>query len=978
MAIASFKNTYVCDWLPYFKSNALRRLFASPTPDDWTAGLTIKADDTTRYAEIAANTVSTWNATTVLLGGDLEFLVLLRLVPGQYATTAIAFGGGGDALLSTTAGTLSLRNAGSVVASVALPAGVWTSSSVYSSAWVRVRLTVSGGNMTGQAWVWSPTLSESTAATCTTGAGALPAVSAASGLGATSGTSVSACDWFQFGKADGFQTPRRVADPDYFDKWMKGVHTNGGARMVTAELFIPGQTAAPAKSTAVLRAATTAYNSGNAYPLDNQAFPDDLLNFPEFKRELPDSLYGRQKFTVSDLVIRNNGGVNDHWLRSPSTQSAVSLRYGDPTWPWFDLAPLFTGVVSDIVESGDNPSKLHVTIKDAMERFNVPVATSLIANGSTNAGAVQPLALGTVFNASPRLTSAATLVHSLGSGPIYAVSAVRDEGVPLVDVALPNITSYNAATDVLTFAAAHGLIVGGWVRLGSAAIPPLLPGQVYDVASAPSPTTITVSNTIGGAATNLVGAGGAVTAACAKVKWIGGDVDERDGAVLAVADGAGSGTCYYYSELVSFTYVAVATHFFVWDQFLWADDGSDLTGGAEIDFVGGASLRGFTSDAYGTPPNGATPKGVWVTRRVSLAPLVGLTTQRALAAVESNTVSAQRTVVDNLRIVDAAGTVIVDIWSAGDPLPSPSGYGNGYGSGFLAASNLACLGVRPATGTLRLNSNPAGKVTVDLRGQKFGTLTSDNAGNALRVLAGQGDPIISTVIGTGTTFAKNIGLWVDQPAVLADQVDLLAQSCMSTWSTNRIGTLVATPFDTGSGYSYTCTLTSDDLRGQPQMGAHRLPVDYYLGYRIGYKTNYTEQRDADLAGSVTTANRALYGAANSVYIRPTGGIGSLVPTQNLPEVKTALVSSADATAVLNGLYASIGAEWMGVVTLTANWTALDQFQCGKRIKYKTSRYGFDNTTGTDCIVRAVTLKTADGSAALTLWARVPMYIPVTT
>lgn len=959
MAIEVYKDTFVCDWLPYFKSNALRRLFASPTPDDWTAGLTIKADDSTRYAEIPANTVSTWSAISSVV--QFEVLALLRLVPSQYATTAVKVGVDVDVLLSTSAGTLSIRQSGSAAASVALPASVWTSSSVYGSAWVRVRYTFAGGFV---AWAWSPDEPEANAVTCSatlTGFTLGPF-----GLGATSGTSLSACDWFQVGKAGAFQNPRRVADPAYFDKWMKGVHTNGGARMVTAELFIPGQTTAPAKSTAVLRAATTAYNSGKAYPLEDQSFPDDLLNFPEFTRELPDSLFGRQKFTVSDLVIRNNGGVNDHWLRSPSTQSAVSLRYGDPTWPWFDLAPLFTGVVSDITESGDNPSTLRVTIKDAMERFNVPVAMGLIPNGATNVGKVKPISLGTVFNVSPLLTDAANLIYSVGSGAITNVTEVRDRGVALTPTAFGTVESFSASADTLRFTAAHGRAVNAPVQFGGTLPSPLMAGVVYFVKTVPTSDTMTLSATVGGATIDLTGTDTVTVAA---------SFPAADLLRTGTAHGLAAGNSFRLAGTVAGG-LATGTQYFALAAGLTSTDVKLATsaGGSVVDVTAPDTK---TVSSVNTATDTLTMSGThfWaldqslVTEGPQPAPLSATTVYYRGTSAVPNVMKVRAT--SGGADIDITTGVTGGSWSA-----AQSGYTMTKWLG--ATASTPAYVVDTAAATMQLASNPAGQITCDVQGQKFGAATSDIAGTALRVLAGQGDPIISTVIGTGTTFARNVGVWIDAPAVLADQIDLLGQSCMSTWSTNRLGTLVATPFDTGSGYSYTATLTSDDLRGQPQMGAHRLPVDYYFGYRIGYKTNHTEQRDADLAGSVSTANRALFGAANSVYVRPMGGVSSLAPAQNLPEVKTALVSSADATDVMNGLFNSVGIAWMGIVTLTANWTALDQFQCGKRIKYKTSRYGFDNTTGTDCIVRAVTLKTAEGSAALTLWAKVPMYIPVTT
>ncbi len=964
---------YACDFLPYRRSNAYFRTFAAVRPEDWTnnTALTSKADDTIRYVEIAASSQATWLPS--FSGDNVEVLGGFLMRPGQYTKPTLAINSNYEVRIDTTAGTVTVWSGGASQASASLPASVWTSASAFNDCWVRTHLQiVSGSGIWFGAKVWSATEAEPVGYTViwnpfNTGTLIHVLTTDPPGIGSTAVAAVSACRWFSYGVASPAPTPRIASDAVYFDKWMKAAHTQGGRRIVTVELFIPGQMAGPNRSTAVLRVATEGYNSGNAWPFSNQVFPEGLLAFPSFTRELPDGLYGRQKFTVSELSITNANGMNDNWLRAVAINAVVAIRYGDPTWPWYDLAPLFTGVVTDITEAGDTASTLRVNVKDAMERFNIPVATALIGGTSVNAGKPMPISVGTVFNVSPVLTDSTTLTYAVGSGPITGVSEVRDKGVALTTTAVAVLESYDATANTLRTVAAHLLSVGDAITLPATGLPaPLVSSQTVFVASIPSAREITVSATLGGAVIDLVGVSALTIAAgfpSAKIlrfsaphNLIAGDSVVCDFSLGELIAGV---RCYVLAAGLTSTDLSLS-----------------LT-------PGGVALALY---AY---PDATITAVDTVNDRLSLSVAHGLNSFNAIV-IEGSALPSPLVTMTLYSVYDVPSTTQIRVASTSFALIDLTTVATGgkvnsnpY-AGLTARKFIGGSIVGPAytvdvgQALIRLRTNPSGQLTADVQGQKYSGNPSAVAGNALRVIAAQGDPIISTVIGTGTTLAKNVGMWFAEPAVLADQIDLLAQSCASIWSTNRIGTLVATAYDAGSGYTYTTTISNDDLRGQPVMGSHRLPADYYNGLRIAYKSNYTVQRDADLAGSVSTANRALYAAANSTYVRPMGSVVSLIPTQNLPEVKTALVASMDAAALLDGIANASGNFYMVNLAVTVNWIGLDQFQCGKRIRFKTSRYGFDATTGTSCIVRAVTFNTADGSAALSLWAATPTYVPITT
>jgi hypothetical protein len=201
--------SYVCDWLPYRRSNAFYRTHDAAAPQDWSGGgITAKADDTSRYAEISANVKSTW--VPVSGSGGCEVLALLYLVPGQYGTTVVSANVSYGVRINTTTGNVDIGVLGSFNSAGALPGAVWTSSSVYSSCWIRIQCAANG--KTVQARVWAVGTAEPGTWPYTDGDPAGGAVAWAPALGwgsATSGYAAAGRDheqhrcWHTFNACDG-------------------------------------------------------------------------------------------------------------------------------------------------------------------------------------------------------------------------------------------------------------------------------------------------------------------------------------------------------------------------------------------------------------------------------------------------------------------------------------------------------------------------------------------------------------------------------------------------------------------------------------------------------------------------------------------------------------------------------------------------------------------------------------------------------
>lgn len=965
---------YVCDFLPYRKSNALYRTLAALRPEDWSGtALTNKADDTSRFVECAANGVSTWTPVSPASTTGCEVLARVMLRPGVYGSANVRCFNGIYALINVATGQL-VSSAGTV----SLPASVWTSSSVYSDCWVRLLCSPFGtgsANYNYSCKVWSVNEAEPTAwSTEVSGSIAVAEFTATAppALGSSTLGTVSAYSFLSYGVGFTAPAPRAVADANYFDKWLKTAHTAGALRVLTAEIFVPGYDGSSTTNytTAVLRAATVGYNSGSIWPFDNDTFVDALIEMPEFTRTLPEGIFGRQSFSAGDLVIVNpvsgsGVGLRDSWLRAKLNKAVVTLRYGDPSWPWYDLRTVFTGEVVDV---SNKSGRINLTLRDAASRYDKPVDRATIVSSNASNGKPVPIACGQVFNAEPVPVDTSLLTYRCGNGAINAVTQVRDRGVPLTgDVQVSTVESYDTSTGLIRTTAAHGRVVGSVVKFG-AAFGGLSAGTQYYVQSVSGSDQFSVAATAGGSAITLTGTTTFALAAVFPVSDVMRATAAHGlaaGNTTRIVSGAPAGAATGTQYTVSATGLT-STDFAISGLNLTATLRAVTVADTTSDYMIMDASHGYAVNAAlvaeGTLPAPITDKSVYYRKGTFGGTILDVS---AIAGGAT---------------VDITGSTTGGTWAL-----NQSG---AVFTKYVGASVLAPLVVVDLTAaTFQLGANPAGQITCDVQGRTLNGAYSASAAQALKVLLGAGASLVSTVIGSTGVFDKSIGVWSAEAANLADLIDLLAKSCASVWGCNRIGTLTATPFLTGFAATPTATITSDDIKaeGLIALTAKRNPVAYYEGMKVGYAKNYAEQRDADLAGAVTVANRALYSQPWSLVVSHQGGSGNIAgldngekgETRTLPLIETALSNLTDATSLF-----TCGAvntpKQLGVFTLTATWKALDAFILGRCVLVKTARYGFDPVAGKNMLVIGALESLAQGTVQLTLLTDLDGYYPVTT
>lgn len=968
-------NQYVCDWLPYRRSNTYYRTLHALRPEDWSGtSLTNKADDLGRFVEIAANGTSTWLPVNNSLAGELICEVMLR--PGLYGTfAAFSLNALIEARIDVAAGLLRLYWGGVQQVTAALPATMWTSSSVYSDAWLRIRWDVSVSPYKVFGKVWSINEAEPGAFTTSfTKTGIMPAVvTDPNGIGSSGIGTVSACRFFGYSDAWSPTPPAYMADRGYFDKWFKLAGSERARRVLAAEIFIPAWngSSTAAYTTDALRIATEGYDGGVAWPFSNQTFVEGILEWPNFARKAPDDITGRRDFSVGDLVIANPNGIRDDWLRAKMNNAFITLRYGDPAWPWYDLRTLFTGAVMEISEE---PGRIKLKLRDTAGRFDRAVHRSTLSTSNASNGKPTPISAGLVFNATPVTIDSSLLIYQVGEANVSAISEVRDKGVALSNSTF-TVVSFSPASDFLRTSVAHGLQVGDAVSWASGSLPsPLTTGTTYYVQAVPASDTFTVAATKGGAVINLTGTGESTVA----ITYPGTDIMD-----CGAAHGFAANDQVKFSAGCPSPLVAGTTYFVSATNLSTNAFSVSLTsGGAVIDLTATTlTINGQSFSKWGY----ATPHGYVDNQEI----ITGTPTPTS-PPITANTrywVFAVNTTEHGFRTSNGGAQVTFSSIGAATGSTSPNV------SGFSVYKPLSLTGtfnafvLDAATAKFTLSRNPAGQITFDGQGQKLNGVAGTTGYHALGVLIGQRDPQVSIDVAAGTIgMGRDVGIWLDETANLVDMIDLLARSTACLWTLTRLGTLTFRYNGSPFGISPSSTIVADDCMpdGQLVMIRKQLPVAFNNGARVGFKRNFTVQRDADLAGSVTAANRALYAAEWSIKVMNAGSSpaaslddGAKGELRTVPLIETCILSDADANfAGQNALiHYTKQLAWF---TVTVRWSALDQFLEGQTTNVKIGRYGINPATGQTMLILGVEEDIKGHTAKLTLLAELTGYYPVTT
>ncbi|MBE0629037.1 MAG: hypothetical protein IH603_05410 [Burkholderia vietnamiensis] len=214
-----------------------------------------------------------------------------------------------------------------------------------------------------------------------------------------------------------------------------------------------------------------------------------------------------------------------------------------------------------------------------------------------------------------------------------------------------------------------------------------------------------------------------------------------------------------------------------------------------------------------------------------------------------------------------------------------------------------------ANGRASLTAAPSGRVTWDVKGAKPGGVYLTKCADIVQYLVTAHSQLTTADIDAAnftafnTTCPQTLNKYIRDRENLIDVLDPLVTSVGGFWTFSRGGLLQLGRLDATTG-SATIALTADDIREKMlSITARDLPI---ATLRLSYQKNWTVQTDG-LAGAVSTANRALYGAPYMVSKYSDPSLFTAHKLAREPDVReTLLAFKSDADTEVARLQALFG------------------------------------------------------------------------
>ncbi len=179
----------------------------------------------------------------------------------------------------------------------------------------------------------------------------------------------------------------------------------------------------------------------------NTAYPEILLQVPNYASVLGEQLLGYSRPSLGELIIDNSNGVRDTWLLDAWDGRPFKLYLGDPRWAKADFRLLIAGVVADIYSPSSRTLSLRT--RDKQHLLSKPVCTVLAGGTTANKDARIPVCYGECYNVEPLLLDASARSYAVHDGQVEAITAVYEDGAAKAFTA-----NLAAGTFTLTSAAA--------------------------------------------------------------------------------------------------------------------------------------------------------------------------------------------------------------------------------------------------------------------------------------------------------------------------------------------------------------------------------------------------------------------------------------------------------------------------------------------------------------------------------------------
>jgi len=236
------------------------------------------------------------------------------------------------------------------------------------------------------------------------------------------------------------------------------------------------------------------------------------------------SIDGSLSISFGDIQIANTNGERDDWLDSSKfiwVNRPIQIYIGDPRWQLQTISDIhntstggfqkiFDGIISDIDSS--NRETLNIKVRDKLQRLNEPITDNKLGTygtwgqGQTNQDSIRPLIFGEVFNVSPILVDPSKLeymFHDINVGVIITKTSASGNLLTCISTKGFQVNAPAYFTGTLTN--------GSTAALSTTMFGSLTAGTKYYIKTIDSPTTFTISSTLGGPAVTLTTASSVTT-----------------------------------------------------------------------------------------------------------------------------------------------------------------------------------------------------------------------------------------------------------------------------------------------------------------------------------------------------------------------------------------------------------------------------------------------------------------------------------
>lgn len=168
------------------------------------------------------------------------------------------------------------------------------------------------------------------------------------------------------------------------------------------------------------------------YP-PNTAYPARIASMGDFSQTLNgDTLTGRATQGFGDVVVRNDEGVIDHWVRWNWSGRPFRVLVGAKNWRYCDFMLAARGTIERVEKRSQN--ELVFKLRDGSNLLKRKLTRTAIGGTTVNAEKPEPVLIGYVFNVSPALKTEAThryKLHRSGS-ELTDITAARENGASIL------------------------------------------------------------------------------------------------------------------------------------------------------------------------------------------------------------------------------------------------------------------------------------------------------------------------------------------------------------------------------------------------------------------------------------------------------------------------------------------------------------------------------------------------------------------